>query len=166
MMELKRIPGTCCPEPTCDHEKVVDGMSCKSCGSACASCHRHRGDTEEKTEFGGNSEPTKADKYDIPNQFPPINCFESPMFNSMVEPGAGAKGAELARPYPGVPAVRVSAGSSPLMLIEEPCKVKLERNSKGYTWELSCLGPDLEKCIKEVDNANFIMESKFGGRKH
>lgn len=35
-IELKRSPGTCCPEPSCDHRK--DSMVCESCGAICSKC--------------------------------------------------------------------------------------------------------------------------------
>jgi hypothetical protein len=44
----------------------------------------------------------------------------------------------------------------------EACKVKLEKNSKGFNWELSMSGPDFVTCMKAVDEANEIMKSKYG----
>jgi hypothetical protein len=38
----------------------------------------------------------------------------------------------------------------------------LEKNSKGFNWELSMSGPDFVTCIKAVDEANEIMKSKYG----
>lgn len=32
-METRRAPGTCCPEPTCDHE--IAPTKCRSCGAQC-----------------------------------------------------------------------------------------------------------------------------------
>lgn len=37
--ELKRAPGTCCPEPSCDYSSH-DGVKCKGCGHTCAECNR------------------------------------------------------------------------------------------------------------------------------
>ena len=34
-IELKRAPGTCCPEPSCDYG---DCDVCESCGAACLEC--------------------------------------------------------------------------------------------------------------------------------
>lgn len=44
----------------------------------------------------------------------------------------------------------------------EPCKVKLEKNTKGFNWELSISGPDFVSCIKTIDEANEIMKMKYG----
>jgi hypothetical protein len=44
----------------------------------------------------------------------------------------------------------------------EPVKVKLEKNSKGYNFELSMSGPDFVTCIKAIDEANEVMKIKFG----
>ena len=40
-LELKRAPGTCCPDPTCDHRK--DPLICESCGALCSECKRKKG---------------------------------------------------------------------------------------------------------------------------
>lgn len=37
-LELKRSPGTCCPDPTCDIKQ--DPMICESCGHICSECNR------------------------------------------------------------------------------------------------------------------------------
>lgn len=37
-IELKRSPGTCCPDPTCDERK--DPLICESCGCVCSECKR------------------------------------------------------------------------------------------------------------------------------
>lgn len=39
-MELKRTPGTCCPEPTCDTRP--DCLICESCRTVCSSCERNK----------------------------------------------------------------------------------------------------------------------------
>lgn len=36
-IEMKRKPGVCCPEPTCDNREV---KACESCGRSCAGCVR------------------------------------------------------------------------------------------------------------------------------
>ena len=36
-IELKRMPGTCCPEPSCDLVREAD-ISCESCGASCVGC--------------------------------------------------------------------------------------------------------------------------------
>jgi len=38
-IELRRAPGTCCPEPACDYANF-DFTVCKSCGAKCDECVR------------------------------------------------------------------------------------------------------------------------------
>jgi len=38
IIELRRAPGTCCPEPSCDN--IANPESCEGCGAACVSCKR------------------------------------------------------------------------------------------------------------------------------
>lgn len=47
MIELRRAPGVCCPEPSCDHGwhgqlaaqgLQEHGMQCEGCGQLCADC--------------------------------------------------------------------------------------------------------------------------------
>ena len=45
---------------------------------------------------------------------------------------------------------------------QETCKVKLEKNSKGYNFELSMSGPDFASCIKAIDAANEVMKQRYG----
>jgi hypothetical protein len=45
----------------------------------------------------------------------------------------------------------------------EPYKVKLERNTRGFNWEISVAGADLEDVMARIDEANEIMKAKFGG---
>lgn len=35
---IRRLPGTCCPEPECDHE--LETVICSSCGADCSKCSR------------------------------------------------------------------------------------------------------------------------------
>jgi len=44
----------------------------------------------------------------------------------------------------------------------EACKVKIEKNSKGYNFELSMSGPDFPTRIKAIEEANEVMKIKFG----
>jgi len=37
--DLKRFPGTCCPEPGCDYQSH-DGVKCANCGILCSKCGR------------------------------------------------------------------------------------------------------------------------------
>ena len=36
-IDLRRAPGTCCPEPSCDYRK---GEACEMCGHRCDECGR------------------------------------------------------------------------------------------------------------------------------
>ena len=36
-MELKRVLGTCCPEPTCDYVRTKY-VACEGCGASCLEC--------------------------------------------------------------------------------------------------------------------------------
>jgi hypothetical protein len=36
-IELRRAPGVCCPEPSCDYRK---GEACEMCGHRCDECGR------------------------------------------------------------------------------------------------------------------------------
>ena len=38
--ELRRAPGTCCPEPSCDYGRCE---VCKMCGADCSKCQRRSG---------------------------------------------------------------------------------------------------------------------------
>lgn len=37
VIELRRAPGVCCPEPSCDYRK---GGACEMCGHRCDECGR------------------------------------------------------------------------------------------------------------------------------
>jgi hypothetical protein len=37
VIELRRAPGVCCPEPSCDYRK---GEACEMCGHRCDECGR------------------------------------------------------------------------------------------------------------------------------
>jgi hypothetical protein len=39
-IELRRAPGTCCPEPSCDYLSKESGMFCEGRGHACDDCQR------------------------------------------------------------------------------------------------------------------------------
>jgi len=41
-IELRRAPGTCCPEPSCDYAGF-DYSQCKECGKSCEGCVRKKG---------------------------------------------------------------------------------------------------------------------------
>jgi hypothetical protein len=38
-LSLQRASGTCCPEPTCDYERL-EYIECESCGAVCSECER------------------------------------------------------------------------------------------------------------------------------
>lgn len=56
IIELKRAPGTCCPEPTCDHNP--DCLICEMCSSICSECKR--GEEGEKVKT--HEERNKLDR--------------------------------------------------------------------------------------------------------
>jgi hypothetical protein len=45
---------------------------------------------------------------------------------------------------------------------QETCKVKIEKNTKGFNWELAMSGPDFASCIKAIDAANEVMKQMYG----
>jgi hypothetical protein len=45
----------------------------------------------------------------------------------------------------------------------EPCKVKLEKNSRGYNWELSYSGAEFNEIIQKIQYANLQMLELYGG---
>jgi cystathionine beta-lyase family protein involved in aluminum resistance len=46
----------------------------------------------------------------------------------------------------------------------EQVKVKLERNSKGYNWEVSFAGEDADKVLAVIRETNAKMQSEYGDR--
>ena len=44
----------------------------------------------------------------------------------------------------------------------EPYKIKLEKNTKGYNFEISVSGSDLKDVIARIDEANQVMAAKYG----
>lgn len=46
----------------------------------------------------------------------------------------------------------------------EPYKIKLEKNTKGYNFEISVSGIDLKDVIARIDEANEIMKAKYGNQ--
>ena len=49
-IELRRAPGTCCPEPTCDYVREKEYTECESCGSSCSECKKPPKGGEDKTQ--------------------------------------------------------------------------------------------------------------------
>lgn len=45
----------------------------------------------------------------------------------------------------------------------DPCKIKLEKNSKGFNWEISMIGEDFPSILKKIDEINEVMKAKYGG---
>lgn len=43
----------------------------------------------------------------------------------------------------------------------DPIRVKLEKNTKGYQWEISVSGPDWEHCLTKIHEANDALISKY-----
>jgi len=46
---LKRAPGTCCPEPSCDYAGF-DYVQCKMCNSVCKDCKWYRNENQKQNE--------------------------------------------------------------------------------------------------------------------
>jgi hypothetical protein len=77
--------------------------------------------------------------------------------------------AEISGPAPGVkPPTGIQTMPNEMIMSHvyggspEPCKVKLEKNTKGFNYELSISGPDFACCIKAIEEAKAIMEAKYG----
>lgn len=47
--ELKRAPGICCPEPTCDYVRK-EYVTCEGCGTSCIGCLHKPIDGGNKSE--------------------------------------------------------------------------------------------------------------------
>jgi len=45
----------------------------------------------------------------------------------------------------------------------EPMKIKLEKNSKGFNWEISIHGKDLAEILPKLEEANQALQGKYGG---
>ena len=52
ILELKRAPGICCPEPTCDYTRP-EYKACEGCGKQCRTCRMYplAGMTEEQKDI-------------------------------------------------------------------------------------------------------------------
>jgi hypothetical protein len=44
----------------------------------------------------------------------------------------------------------------------EPLKIKLEKNSKGYNWEISVTGRELEAILAEIRKADQSLRQEYG----
>lgn len=44
----------------------------------------------------------------------------------------------------------------------EPIRVKVEKNSKGYNWEISVTGADLDDIFRKIDTAEERLQQKYG----
>jgi hypothetical protein len=44
----------------------------------------------------------------------------------------------------------------------EPYRIKLEKNTKGFNYEISVAGADLKEVIARLDEAQEIMHAKYG----
>lgn len=54
--------------------------------------------------------------------------------------------------------VKHEYGGSP-----EPIKIKLEKNSKGYNFEISVSGGDVDEILAKIADAKKKLESEYGG---
>jgi hypothetical protein len=46
----------------------------------------------------------------------------------------------------------------------EPLKIKIERNTKGYNWEVSASGSSIEEILTRIREANLALEAEYGSR--
>jgi hypothetical protein len=44
----------------------------------------------------------------------------------------------------------------------ETMKIKLEKNTKGYNWEISCAGADLPGILVQIRAADAALKSEWG----
>lgn len=51
-------------------------------------------------------------------------------------------------------------------VIGEPAKVKIERNSKGYNWEVELRAEDMEEALRETTAAEDKLREKYGEKKN
>lgn len=42
--------------------------------------------------------------------------------------------------------------------------IKLEKNTKGYSWEISYAGEDLDKVLEKIREANARLQAEYGGQ--
>ena len=45
----------------------------------------------------------------------------------------------------------------------EPMKVKIEKNTKGYNWEVAVSGSDLKEIMTKIREANTALALEYGG---
>lgn len=48
------------------------------------------------------------------------------------------------------------------IVVTQPVGVKLEKNSKGYTYEISIKGDSIEAVLEQLAKAYLTMEEKYG----
>ena len=46
----------------------------------------------------------------------------------------------------------------------EPMKIKVEKNSKGYNWEITISGKDLEEILPKLNTANAMLKIEYGNK--
>ena len=44
----------------------------------------------------------------------------------------------------------------------EPVKITIEKNSKGYRWEVSCAGSDMADILAKIRAADAALKAEFG----
>lgn len=45
---------------------------------------------------------------------------------------------------------------------QEPCKIKLIKQAKGWAWEISMQGTDFNSILKKIDDCNETMKLRYG----
>ena len=43
-------------------------------------------------------------------------------------------------------------------------KIKVEKNSKGYNWEITISGKDLEEILPKLNTANAMLKIEYGNK--
>jgi len=44
----------------------------------------------------------------------------------------------------------------------EPLKIKVEKNSKGYGWEITCTGSDMAEVLSRIRAADEALKAEYG----
>jgi len=44
----------------------------------------------------------------------------------------------------------------------EPLKIKVEKNSRGYNWEICCTGSDMAEILSKIRAADAALKNEYG----
>lgn len=47
--------------------------------------------------------------------------------------------------------------------MQEPIRIKLEKNTKGYSWEISCNGQTIDQIMAVISAADIRLRDTYGG---